>query len=349
MTITDGSYPLGSLAKTTAAAAAAATLSTLLLYRSYTKSLPTDDPKRPQLILDAIANDSPIYYFGVGSNLSRKKLENRSICGKKIHIVSMEPCVIPGFRLAFNMRAFPPLEPAMGSLEPLDSYYDGAAAADDDRAEQEAALLKRTESRALKSYEKEECHGALIKLSSEDYERVYKSEGGGSGAMQGYEEIIVTCVPYDKSHPPVKAVAFRAREHVRLTRDPCPSKRYMTIIREGAAELGLKSCYQQWLEDHPVQDPSPAFRKLAINSMVFTITLSMGLKIRIVSHVQSWLLFKMYVLPTEPKWKQILGEVAAAIVLLPTALAGFVFKGLLEASGAMPPQLKRWVKMLEGE
>eukprot|EP00562_Extubocellulus_spinifer_P018175 CAMPEP_0178587434 /NCGR_PEP_ID=MMETSP0697-20121206/26445_1 /TAXON_ID=265572 /ORGANISM="Extubocellulus spinifer, Strain CCMP396" /LENGTH=36 /DNA_ID= /DNA_START= /DNA_END= /DNA_ORIENTATION= len=36
MTITDGSYPLGSLAKTTAAAAAAATLSTLLLYRSYT-------------------------------------------------------------------------------------------------------------------------------------------------------------------------------------------------------------------------------------------------------------------------------------------------------------------------
>lgn len=336
-------YPLGTLAKGAAAATAAASL---LLYRSYVKSLPTDGPERPKEILDAIENDEPIYYFGVGSNLSRKKLENRSMCGKKIHIMSMEPCVIPGFRLAFNLRAFPPLEPAMGGLEPLDTYYENSKAGDGGT---QAEMLKRTESRALKSYEREECHGALIKLSADDYERVYKSEGGGSGAHQGYEEIMVTCVPYDTSHPPVQAVALRAREHVRLRQDPCPSKRYMSIIREGAAELGLKDCYQKWLEDHPVQEPSKPFRKFAINSMVFTITLSMGLKIRFVSVVQSWLLFKVYVLPTEPRWKRIMGELAATVILLPTACAGIVFKGLLEATGAMPLQLQRWVKMLEDE
>lgn len=343
--LSDGKYPLGTLATS----AAAATGLSLLLYRTYTRSLPKTGPERPSLVLEAIKNDAPIYYFGVGSNLSRQKLENRSVCGKKIHVISMEPCVIPHYRLAFNMRAFPPLEPAMGSLEPLPGAFEqvenGSGGADNVN---KSARLTRTESKALKSYEREECHGALIQLSAEDYERVYRSEGGGTGPLQGYEEILVTCVPYDESHPSVQAVAFRAREHVRLAQDPCPSKRYMGIIREGAKELGLKECYQKWLEDHPVQDPSKPFKKLAVNSMVFTITLSMGLKIRIISHVQSWMLFKVYVLPTEPKWKQIMGEVAASIILLPTACCGVVFRGLLEATGLMPPMLKRWVEGLEG-
>jgi hypothetical protein len=287
-------------------------------------------------VLDAIKDDTPIYYFGVGSNLSRHKLENRSVCGSKIHILSMEPGVILDHRLAFNMRAFPPLEPVMGSLEPLPSG-DGTS----------VSIQKQSE--ALKSYEKQECHGALIQLSAQDYERVYKSEGGGSGARQGYEEIIVTCVPYDTSQKPVEAVAFRTREHARLPIEMhgCPSKRYMGIIREGAAELGLKECYQKWLEEHPVQDPSNLFKMMALNSMLLTLTLSMGLKIRIISDVQSYILFKLYVLPTEPKWKQIMGELAVGVILLPTACCGFVLKGLLEATGLMPPMLKKWVSSLK--
>jgi hypothetical protein len=318
-------------------AAATATAVSLLLYRSYLKSLPTSGPERPQLVLDAMKENKPIYYFGVGSNLSRQKLENRSICGSKIHIISMEPCVIHNYRLAFSMRAFPPLEPAMGSLEPLPDNNNNNGA------------YKSSRKEVLKSYEKQECHGALIQLSAEDYERVYKSEGGGSGARQGYEEIVVTCIPYDESHPPVEAVAFRTRAHARLATDMhvCPSKRYMSIIREGAAELGLKECYQKWLADHPVHEPSKLFKRVAINSMLLTITLSMGLHIRIISDVQSYILFKLYVLPTEPKWKQIMGELAAGVILLPTACCGFVLKGLLEATGLMPPMLKKWVSSLE--
>ena len=220
MTESSGGASLGSLASTSAAA-----LTTLLLYRAYIKSYPTTGPDRPQLVLDSIEHKTPIYYFGVGSNLSRQKLENRSWDGgRKIRILSMEPCVIPDHRLAFNMRGFPPLEPAMGGLEPLPKPSASSSPA--------SRTLKHMPSRPLKSYEREECHGALIKLSAEDYERVYKSEGGGRGAAQGYEEIIVTCVPYDKSHPPVQAVAYRARKHVRLRVDTAPSKRYMSIIRE---------------------------------------------------------------------------------------------------------------------
>jgi hypothetical protein len=339
--LTDRDLSLGSLAASSAAALVAT--ATLLLYRSYANSYPTCGPERPQLILDALEADRPIYYFGVGSNVSRKKLENRSMCGQKIHILSMEPCVIPDHRLAFNMRAFPPLEPAMGGLEPLPRPSAAAAKAGKGRS----GPINRQPSRPLKSYEREECHGALIKLSAEDYERVYKSEGGGRGALQGYEEIIVTCVPYDESHGPVQAVAYRAREHVRLEVDTAPSRRYMNIIKEGASELGLKPCYQQWLKDHPVQKPSWMLKKIAINSVMFTLPLSFGLKVRIVQHVQSWLLFRVYVLPTEPRWKQIAGEMAACAILLPTACAGFCLGGLLQVMGLMPPMLQKWIDGLK--
>jgi hypothetical protein len=350
MAISD--YTKSSSLATGAAVATVTALSVLRLYRSYLKSLPTAGPARPQVVLDAIANDTPIYYFGVGSNLSRQKLENRSICGSKIHILSMEPCVIHNYRLAFNMRAFPPLEPAMGSLEPLPSAYYACNNSNNNNPKKfdsdgEISSFCSSKSEALKSYERQECHGALIKLSAEDYERVYRSEGGGSGARQGYEEIIITCVPYDESQEPVQAVAFRAREHCRLAKDVGPSQRYMNIIREGAAELGLKDCYQKWLEEHPVQvQPSKLFKIVAVNSMLLTMTLSMGLNLRIISDVQSTILFKLYVLPTEPRWKQVMGEVAAGIVLLPTACIGFVFKGLLEATGLMPPPLQKWVKSI---
>lgn len=169
-------------------------------------------------------------------------MEGRSICGKKINPLSFEPCVIPHHRLAFNLRAFPPLEPAMGSLEPLPSFYDNNDTNEvvDGTSQQDK---NRQVSLPLKSYEREECHGALIKLSAEDYERVYKSEGGGKGLMQGYEEYIIKCIPYDKSKRPVQAVAFRVRDHKRLSDDSCPSQRYMNIIKEGANELGLRPCY----------------------------------------------------------------------------------------------------------
>jgi hypothetical protein len=192
-------------------------------------------PERPQLVRDALEKKRDLYYFGLGSNMLRSKLENRSVCGNKIKVKSMEAAVIKGHRLAFNMRGFPPLEPGMGSLEPVvDKEKNGH--------------------KPLKQYKDgDECHGALVRLSPEDYEKVMRSEGVGSGnPNQGYEEVVVTAIPYNKMKRPVQAVALRARDHVRLSFDPAPSLRYMKILRQGAEELGIKPCYREYLEEHPV-------------------------------------------------------------------------------------------------
>ena len=265
----------------------------------------------------------------------------------------MEPCVIPHHRLAFNMRAYPPLEPAMGGLEPLPSFYEQQSNDENDEVvsekEESNSKIKHKVSSALKPYERQECHGALIKLSAEDYERVHASEGGNTGALQGYEEIEVTCIPYDKSKPAVKAIAYRAREHVRLAKDPCPSQRYMKIIKEGAQELGLRPCYLQWLEDHPVQHkPSALLKSLAINSMVFNITLTM-LKFRIPAYIQNRLLFMAYVLPTEARWKQIVSEILSGLIMVPTACFGALLRKYLVATGKMPERFQAFIDNMNEE
>ena len=189
--------PLAASACITSAAVVVATTYLIRIYRT-TKKVPKEGPTRPQFLLDALAANEDVYYFGVGSNLSRERLENRSISGKKIEPISFEPCVIYDFRLAFNLKGIPPMEPAMGSIEPLPSFYEEDNNDHDDPDPRNCRQLRRTESKAFVAYETNECHGALIKLSAEDYELVYKSEGGGRGPTQGYEEIEVTCVPYDK-------------------------------------------------------------------------------------------------------------------------------------------------------
>ena len=45
-------------------------------------------PERPRLVTESLEKGKPIYYFGLGSNMSRKKIENRAIKGGKIEIES---------------------------------------------------------------------------------------------------------------------------------------------------------------------------------------------------------------------------------------------------------------------
>lgn len=139
------------------------------MYREIKSKIPKQGPTRPQFLLDALTANEDIYYFGVGSNLSRTRLENRSI-GKKIHPISFEPCVVYDFRLAFNLKGMPPLEPSMGSIEPLPSFFEK----DDHHGQKKSRHLKRSDSKAFLAYDTNECHGALIKLSAHDYELVYK-------------------------------------------------------------------------------------------------------------------------------------------------------------------------------
>lgn len=285
-------------------------------------------PQRPKLVTDAIENDQPIYYFGLGSNMSRKKIENRGINGTKIEIQKMEAAVVPNYRLSFNMRGIPPIEPGMGSLEPIDSG-----------------------SKSLLTYDRGECHGALIRLTPDNYEKVMRSEGVGLGKSdQGYEEIIVDAIPYGKSQKQsVKAVALRARDHVRLNYDPRPSVRYMTILKEGAKELGLLPCYQEFLQKHPVQILTRWQRKLAIYNILFMFSLSSLLKgYRGLNQFQSRLLFLFY--STEEsslKLTKIASDTMTSLILLPGAVFGVILYQIMHLLDKKPASVTRLFDLLD--
>ena len=83
------------------------------------------------------------------------------------------PALVRDYRLAFNLRMFPPLEPAMASIE--------ASAG-------------------------ESCEGALYTLTPQGYEELWRSEGGAMD-RPGYEELVVTAEAGGES---VQAITLRA-------------------------------------------------------------------------------------------------------------------------------------------
>lgn len=280
--------------------------------------------ERPKYVVERLAQKKTMYYFGVGSNMLRSKLENRGLNSSKIDVIEMEPGYVPNYRLAFNMRGFAPLEPGMGSLEPTNA------------------------SKPLLAYEKPECHGALVTLTPENYEKVMASEGVSFNQTNpGYEEIVVTVIPYDTRKAPVEAIALRARPQVRLRKDPCPSERYMNILREGAQELGLLPSYQEYLRQHPIQHVPLWLRKIAIRNFIATFMISTLLKWRGLSRAQSRLLFAVYVPSNAPKGLIGLSHLASSILLLPGAIVGALIQFYFKAFNKQPPPfLNRFVTLL---
>jgi hypothetical protein len=304
--------------------------------------------ERPKLVTESLENNKDIYYFGLGSNMLRSKLEGRAICGTKIHVKSMEPAYVKNHRLAFNMRGFPPLEPGMGSLEPVAAASSTTTTR---RRVDNETSNSNVSSKPLLAYKEPECHGALIKLSAQDYERVMRSEGV-PGPNQGYEEVVVEAVPYTKPRfpyhrrqRPVQAVALRARESVRLLQDPAPSKRYMSILQKGARELGLEESYQEFLQQHPVATSWSLTKRIAVLNLVLTSKLSFQYKIRSISKFQNWCLWKVYCPPTvNNRFIRMLHELATIFILLPVAIPGLVLFWYMKLQNSMTPMMKLLVE-----
>ncbi|KAL7551368.1 hypothetical protein ACHAWF_014560 [Thalassiosira exigua] len=277
-------------------------------------------PVRPDIVQNSIDNKEDIYYFGLGSNMLKSKVEGRSICGNKIHVKSMGPAIVKNHRLAFNMKGFPPLEPGMGSLEPVDS--------------------KSTPLLAYKEGDVSECHGALIRLSAEDYDRLMKSEGVGHGRPdQGYEEIVVEAFPYNCKKS-VQAISLRARDHVRLKKDAAPSPRYMPILKEGAEELKLKPCYVDFLKEHPVSSVPPWMRKIAICNPVWTAQVSFRMKFKLPTRIQSALLWSVYAPPTAAPVAKLGSNVLTTAILLIGSAIGYVLLSYQRYIDTVSPMIK---------
>jgi hypothetical protein len=127
---------------------------------------------------------------------------------------------------------------------------------------------------------------------------------------------------------------------VRLRYDPSPSERYMNILRQGAMELGLKDCYQEYLAKHPVQKVWAITRSLAVNNLVTTFSLSQLLGgWRGISRLQSHVLFLVYAPGNAPLVRRFISEILSAMVLLPGAIIGWMRRGILKVLGNPPPAM----------
>jgi hypothetical protein len=267
--------------------------------------------ERPVLITDALSSNKVIHYFAVGSNLLKAKLTNRGLNGTKINIQKFEPGYVNNYRVAFNVPGFAPIEPAMAGIEPC---------------------------------EHSECHGALVTISANEYQKLWLSEGGGR-KLPGYQEIIVHVHPYPhRNHSngsnirTIPAISLRAADHIRLKRDRDPSSRYMSIIKKGAEELGLISSYQDMLGNTPVAKPSKILQwmsrqHLYTTSYLFKFTwcgLGVGMSIQ---RCISRLCLLLYASSSRAWYIRFLSELAMAVVLVPGCLFGYISNTLLTAIG----------------
>lgn len=144
-----------------------------------------------------------VRYFAFGSNLDEAKMSSRGPNGTAIEYSRRYRCQAEGHRLAFNMRGFPPLEPAMASIE---------------------------------RREGESCPGCVYECPRESYELLWRSEGGAMETSP-YEEIVVPIT--DDAGRVSDAITLTTRPWARLPRDAPPSERYVKIIEAGARQLGF--------------------------------------------------------------------------------------------------------------
>lgn len=268
-------------------------------------SLATEAPSKsalrplPPSVLTATGR---VRYFAFGSNLDAAKMASRGANGTAIAYESRWAATARDHRLAFNMRGFPPTEPAMAAIEraPGDS-----------------------------------CPGCVYECDRDAYERLWLSEGGGM-ARPGYEEIVVRVADGDARH--ADALALAARPWAKLRRDVPPSARYLAIIETGARGLGLDA-HADALAAMPRSDPSPPLKRVAAAHGVLAILAyragaASPLLRRLLAPQRALCFLFLYGGRSLPA--RAASEMATALVLAPTALLGASVQAARRLAGRPP-------------
>ena len=248
-----------------------------------------------------VCSGNTVKYFAFGSNLLRSKMDGRG----DTQVLDCVPAVVAGHRLAFNMRMFPPLEPAMASIDPSD--VDDA------------------------------CEGALYTLTRAGYEALWRSEGG-SMERPGYEEVVVCA---DVGGERVRAITLRAAPWMRMTRDAPPSARYKSLIVDGARELGLSSEYVERVAALPAAVPSRPLSSIArAHGAIAVLMFKLGLPRCLLApfRAASYALLRGKAVTAgsgglNTRLLDLIAEFAMGAVLLPTAALGALLRIALRVVG----------------
>lgn len=176
-------------------------------------------------------SETGVWNFAFGSNLHPSKRAARA----RLRPLETVPGRAREWRLAFNLRGIPWIEPSMASVEPASG---------------------------------EEVHGLLLHLTPAQWEHLDQSEGAGRAYM--HQEIEVEA--YDGRR--IRAIAFRAKPDRAAPEDVPPSLRYLTLIREGAAASGLDDNWQHYLAQLPHTPTSWLSRRVSLILVEFFTTCS---------------------------------------------------------------------------
>ena len=245
-----------------------------------------------------------VRYFAFGSNLLASKMDGRG----DTEVVARTRAAVSDHRLAFNMRMFPPLEPAMASIEPSSG---------------------------------DTCEGVLYTLTREGYEALWQSEGG-SMERPGYEEVVVSASI--AAGETVPAITLRAAPWMRLSRDAPPSARYKDLIVSGAKEIGLSDGYISRVDALPVASPSNALTAIArAHGVVAVLLFKLGLRRALAPYrAGCYALLRGRVSGSKPlasRMLDIAAEIGTAALLLPTAAIGAAIRLALGICGK-----EKWVQ-----
>jgi hypothetical protein len=218
--------------------------------------------------LDAFAEQAPtkkgtVLYLAYGSNLSIEKFRG----ARGIKPLSQINVQVPSLRLVFDLPGLAYAEPCFANSARRDPENDPPG----HHASSETARLLGDRPRA-RGYRKDAWRKGLIgvvyEVTPEDYAHIIATEGGGAS----YQDILVDCHPFESSDPhhPVpqtpKLPSFKAhtlfapaippgeeppKDGGRISRPNAgyaqASARYLKLITDGAAELGLPMEYQNYL------------------------------------------------------------------------------------------------------
>ena len=228
-----------------------------------------------------------VLYLAYGSNLSNETFRgNRGI--KPLSQVNVQ---VPSLRLTFDLPGIPYSEPCFANTGRRDPDDDPPAKIESRDVNNEKTPLLSEEA-SQRGYRKDRWHKGLIgvvyEVTPEDYAHIIATEGGGSS----YHDILVDCHPLDALDPaapvPTKPTLPAFKAHTLFAPEAPPgedppkdggrfqrpdpgyaqaSARYLKLISDGAAELGLPYEYQDYL--HALRPYTITTAKQRIGQFVF--------------------------------------------------------------------------------
>lgn len=229
-----------------------------------------------------------VLYLAYGSNLSNETFRgNRGI--KPLSQVNVQ---VPSLRLTFDLPGIPYAEPCFANSGARDPNNDPPKQHAERSKDNEKTPLLGDRTHGREGYRKDQWHKGLIgvvyEVTAQDYAHIIATEGGGSA----YHDILVDCHPFVSSDPTVPVPqnptlpAFKAhtlfapvapagedppKDGGRFQRPDVSyaqaSARYLKLLTDGAAELGLPYEYQDYL--HAMRPYTITSNKQRIGQFVF--------------------------------------------------------------------------------